>query len=705
MKTALGNKKHKMMKKTLLTIIALFVSFLTLEAQDYSRYNIFHEEAVKLMAQGQLLEAKTKLEAIKKTCKGAIPPDNDLDALILKCIVISPSTRYLQFDSHDMEEQCVAVTNNMGQFKVSSNSNWCHVSKKKTKNYIYVVCDDNLLPKDRLATITLSSEGKIVTITVVQLGGDVKLIVQPDAVSFPKESHAEELFVYTNAESWSVDSVPNWIETQVGTDTLTIVASANKMAMPRETKIYIVAGQKRIPVSVFQAGSDTLVSASPNDLVFPNEESSLSFVVTSNLTEWQVSTSNEWIEAWKDHDSVRVMVHQNFMVYSRHGQVKVSAGNRFINVKIHQRPYVSVQPKLKSELNDTVNANADEIHVSSFPDGIKVTVYNDDHTVSSVNFTPFDMPVDYMHYTLQAGFEKKEAFLNDKQQDIVFEPGLRFATFTWSPKAAIGVMSGFVGHRSWGAYSHFQVNTPFVSDFSAGKRWLSGYNITFGPVFQPKNFPYVGAYAGIGLGGYVAEPHIGLDYEAGLMGFYKNIVISMGFHTSRVNSSINTTSFMLGVGGYLKRYYDDELGYCSSDSRRWTSVNYVFRPKEKGMGLMVGDIGSGKTRAYVKGMYLQPQTSDSLSVKNLEAGLGVLFTPVNGLIDLCVGASAAFNLSGLEERFQGVGLEVGTVVNVWRIPLTVFLHEVDLFGERYLCVDFGIGFHIGKFGKTNCTYQ
>lgn len=693
------------MKRTLLTIIALFACFLMLKAQDYSRYNIFHEEAVNLMAQGKLLEAKTKLETIKKTCKGAIPPDNDLDALILKCIVITPSTRYLQFESQDSEEQCVAVTNNMGQFKASSNSDWCHVSKNKTKNYIYIACDDNLMPKDRLATITLNSEGKIVTISVVQLGGDVKLIVQPDVVNFPKESHSEKIFVYSNAETWNVDSLPNWIEAQRGTDTLTLVASANEKAMQRETTLFVVARERRMPVSVFQAGSDTLISVSCDELVFPNEENTQSFSVISNLAGWQVQSSDEWIEAWADHDTVRVMTHQNLSVFSRHGQVRVSAGKRSVDVLVHQRPYISERPILKSELDDTSNNDADAIHVASFPAGIKVTVFNDDHSVSSVNFTPFDMPIDYMHYTLQAGFEKKEAFLNDTQQDIVFEPGLRFATFTWSPTAAIGMMSGFVGSRSWGAYSHFQVNTPFVSDFVSGGRWLSGYNITFGPVFQPKKFPYVGAYVGVGMGGYVGEPHIGLDFEGGFMGFYKNFMISMGFHTSRLSSSVSTTSFMIGLGGYLKRYYDSELGYCASDSRRWTSVNYVFRPKENGKGFMVGDIGNRKVRVYFKGMYLQPEMSDSLSVKNLEAGLGVLFTPVNGLIDLCVGASAAVNLSGLEERFQGIGIELGTVLNVWRIPLTVFLHEVDLFGERHLCVDFGIGFHFGKFGKANSTYQ
>ena len=691
------------MKRILLLAVAVFVSFLTVEAQDYSRYNFFHDEAVKLMNQGKLVEAKGKLENIKKTCKGAIPPDNDLDLLILRCIVITPSVRYLQFESQNNEEQCVAVINNMGQFKASSNSDWCHVSKNKTKNYIYIVCDDNLIPKDRFATITLSSEGKTVTISVVQLGDNVKLVVQPDTVVFPKESSIGELLIYTNADSWGVDSVPNWIEVQMGTDTLALVASTNEKAMPREITFYVVAGERRVPVSVFQAGSDTLVSR--DDLVFPNEENTQSFVVTSNLADWRVQSSDEWIEAWVDHDTVRVMTHQNFSLFSRHGQVKVSAGNRFVDVQVHQRPYVSEQPILKSEINDIGNVNTDEIHVTSFPDDIKVTVYNDDHSISSVNFTPFSMPIDYMHYTLQVGFEKKEAFLNDKQQDIVFEPGLRFALLTWSPKAAVGMMSGFIGLRSWGAYSHFQANTPFVSGFTIGERWLAGYNLTFGPVFQPKKFPYVGAYAGVGMGCYVGEPRIGIDFEAGLMGFYKNIMISMGFHTSLMNSSVNTTSFMMGIGGYLKRYYDSELGYCASDSRRWTSVNYVFRPKEKGRGVMVGDIGNEQVRFYLKGMCLQPETSDSLSVKNLEAGLGVLFTPVNGLIDLCVGASTTFNLSGLEKKFQGIGVELGTILNVWRIPLTVFLHEADLFGERHLCVDFGIGFHIGKFGKANSTYQ
>jgi hypothetical protein len=121
---------------------------------------------------------------------------------------------------------------------------------------------------------------------------------------------------------------------------------------------------------------------------------------------------------------------------------------------------------------------------------------------------------------------------------------------------------------------------------------------------------------------------------------------------------------------------------------------------------MIGDLGKEKLRAYLKAMYLpDTQASDSLDIKNIEGGAGILITPVNGLIDVTLGVSATANLSGLEERFQGMGVELGAILNVWRFPITVMLHESDLLGDRHLYVDFGIGFHLGEFKKSKCSYQ
>lgn len=696
------------MKRIFLTIIAIFATFLSVEAQQGdSNYDMFRKEAVKLIAEGKLVEAKAKLEAIKIICSGAIPEDNDLDALIMKCIIISPNPQSLQFDSQNAKEQTIKVKINLGQFSANSNANWCR-AVKISKDEIRVRCDDNPMPKERKAIVSIRVEMKTVLVSVVQAGGEAVLVVDPDRVDFPNGSSSEALFVYTNAFSWSVDSVPDWLETRIESDSLRLFSSPNGLARSRAETIYVVAGGKSVPVEVFQAGSDTLITTNTNKLVFSEKGSKQSFAVGSNLSGWQVEASNDWIRTWIIQDSVRVMALPNQSLFSRQGTVRISAGTKYTDVAIHQRAFVPDKPKLIPEINETIDTIvADGIRVTSFPDGLKVTAYSDDHAVALVNRTPFIMPIDYLHYTLEVGFEPKEAIMNDNQPDIAFEPGFRFATFTWSPKAAIGVMSGFVSANSWGAYTHFQANTPLVKDYAASERWLAGYNLTFGPVYQPRKFPYVGAYAGVGLGCYVMEPHVGFDYEAGLMGFYKNAMLNMGFHTSRMSSTVQTTSFVIGIGGYLKRYYDPEqpeLGYCSSDSRRWVSVNYVFRPSEKGRGLMIGDLGQGKARAYLKGMYLQP-VQDSITGKYLEAGVGVMFTPA-GIIDLCAGASLTADL--LEQNsvwYHGVGVELGAVVNIWRFPITVFLHEADLMGERHLCVDFGLGFHLGKFGIANSTYK
>jgi hypothetical protein len=316
------------------------------------------------------------------------------------------------------------------------------------------------------------------------------------------------------------------------------------------------------------------------------------------------------------------------------------------------------------------------------------------------------MPVDYSHYSLKMGLERRELFTNEQQRNVQFKPGLRFATITWAPKASVGMMTGFVGSKSWGAYAHFNANTPIVKAFDSISSGLSGYNLTIGPVFRPNKFPYVGAYAGIGMGAYSGLPHFGLDYEAGVMGFYKNFMFTIGFHTSRLNAKVQHTSFALGLGGYLKRYYDPSLGYCASDSRRWVSLNYVCRPAVNGKGIMIGDLGKEKLRAYLKVLYLPvSHSSDSLKIKNIEGCAGILLTPVNGLIDVALGVSADANISGLNERFQGMGIELGAILNVWRFPITVMLHESDLFGDRHLYVDFGIGFHLGEFKKSKCSYQ
>ena len=689
-----------MKKSILLTVLVVLLCQLAVMAQNYDRYNYFHEEAVKLKNEGKLVEAKEKFKKIKVICKGGIPEDNDLDKMIRECTTISLSESNLQFEAYGSRAKSVTVKVNATSFKASSNAKWCKVGKKG--NVVSVSCENNEAPNPRNASVSVMADGKIVSFSVYQLGGQLEFEAIPDSVYFSKLGDTVEISIFTNAESWRVDTVPDWIEFQSNDSVLYLRSMQNDQTEAREATVFIVAADEWFPIFVSQAQSDTTITVNKEELVFPCTDAKGRLLVSSNFNNWQVLISDDWILASVNSDTVNVQVQQNESLFSRHGWVKIGSGNRFCKVLVHQYAFASEPPMLTSEIN-TDGESKGSISVKSIPSDLKVTII-DDGEESSVRYTPFDLPIDYGHYSLIMGLERREVFANERQPDVLFKPGLRFATVTWSPKAALGMMSGYVGVKSWGAFAHFQATTPFVTNYSNGDQ-LAGYNMTFGPVFRPNGFPYVGAYAGVGGGCYDMEPRFGLDYEAGVMGFYKHFMLTMGFHTTRISSSVKSTHFMLGIGGYLKQYYDAQMGYCASDSRRWVSLNYVFRPSENGKGFMIGDMGKDKLRVYFKALYMQTESADSLLIRNVEGGLGLVFTPVNGVIDMCIGASGTVNVMGLKDRFQGVGLELGTILNVWRFPLTVFLHESDVFGERHLCVDFGIGFHLGEFERSKCSYQ
>jgi hypothetical protein len=333
--------------------------------------------------------------------------------------------------------------------------------------------------------------------------------------------------------------------------------------------------------------------------------------------------------------------------------------------------------------------------VTSVPS--ELVVYVDD---SIKNITPFDLPVDYEHHSLLMGFERREYLFNDDQQDITFKPGLRFAALTLTAPKNIGLRTGFVAANGFGAYAHFQASMPLVKDFVTDMS-VNGYHFMVGPVYSP--IQYASIYAGIGAGIHQGPtsgglPKMGFDYEAGVMGFYKNVTVSLGFRNTRwgYNSKDRRTTLVFGVGGYLKRYYDSKFGYCVSDSRRWWSLNYMSRPATSGKGVMFGDMGKEKVRTYLKAMYAQPNDT----TKNLDASFGLIFTPVNGIIDFCLGAGAGVNF-GAQIMVPTLEMETGFILNIWRLPLTVMLHESDMLNNRHLYVDFGVGFHFGQFNRSS----
>lgn len=700
-----------MKKRIVLAIIATFLLCLVAPAQEkYERYYKMYNDAMALKNKGELDDAKTILLNIKKLLEqGGIPKGNDLDAQIAKCTTISftYSDGQMLFEPRGKQPKSVTVKTNSETFSVRSDTTWCKVSKKN--KYVTVRCEDNEKLFPRNARVFVSADGKTSYFDVTQKGDELELSLDPEEVEFSSKSETALVSVVTNAPSWSVIGLPDWVYYEKSDTKLVLKSAQNEIIRSREAKIFVEIDDEQFPLILRQAGADTILSVSKKELSFGASASKQSLALISNIENLKLDKEGEWIDVSCTSDSIMVQVQENDSAVSRKGLVTVGWGTKKCEVIVYQEAALLPTPKVNDGITEVDPEDKpikqDTITIKSWPSHLKVTVKDDNNEIKATEYTPFVLAVDNHDYYLTMGLESRKLQANRKQE-VFFRPGFRFAAFTWAPKAAIGMMSGFVGSGSWGGYGHFQASIPVVTDFDDVNRTLAGYNMTLGPVFCPQEFPYMGIYVGVGAGAYKCEPHYGFDFEAGVMGFYKNMTLTMGFHSSRVSSTVKSTEFMIGVGGYLKRYYDEDLGYCSSDSRRWLSLNYVFRPAENGKGLMIGDIGNGLTRPYVKVMFM---SSDSLEtvrrVKEFEGGAGLVFTPMSGIIDLCAGASVRINVEGKADPYQGVGAELGAIINVWRFPFTVFIHKSDVFGEPRLFVDFGIGFHLGGFLTAKSTYQ
>lgn len=675
----------------LLLIVSVSQSVLA-QANCYERTR---QKGIDLYNKGDYQAAAKNFEAAK-FC-GDLPDDNDLDSWLDKCVVnVKLSVKRLEFEALFNEEQTVEVTTKAKTFKVSKAPSWCTITQQGKMLIVY--CEDNVVVAPREAKITITAAGKTAVLEIYQAAAEVELDLKPESVDFSSQSETRKVAVRSNVKEWSIDTTPEWLTVERKGDTLLLTSEKNASSAYRESELKIMIAEELFPLPVRQMPGDTVLIINKKEVVLPETYSDEHVLVTCNMAGWQVEPSSDWIEVTKRNDSIVVSVVENQSAFSRHGIVRFTCGTRHCDLKVHQRPHITSFVMPESELKSVAALTSDKesIEVTSIPSDLVVYV---DDTCRMV--TPFTIPVDYEHHSIQMGFERLECLLNERQQNIVFKPGLRFATITFTAPKNIGLRTGFISANGFGAYSHFAASFPLVKEFDSENTRADGYHFMVGPVYSP--IQYAAAYAGIGFGIHEGPssqgiPNVGFAFEAGAMGMFKNVMISLGFRNTRwgLNDNDHRTTFVLGVGGYLKRYYDPKLGYCASDSRRWWSLNYVTRPATRGNGLMFGDIGKGKARAYLKAMYAQPDES----LKNVDASFGILFTPVNGIIDFCIGAGAGLKI-GEEKPQATMEAEAGVILNIWRFPLTVMLHESDLLNDRHMYVDFGIGFHLGEFNRSS----
>ena len=685
-----------------LFLFVLFTSTcLNLSAQCYEATR---KKGIDQYNKGEYQAASRFFEAAKYCAD--LPKNNDLNSWLDKCVItVKLSDHSLVFDSELNDDQVVEVITKAKSFKVTDPPSW--VTIVQDGKSLIVSCEDNEVVASREAEVIVTAAGKTAVLKIYQAAADVLVDVDPNVLAFSSKADTAYVRVFSNITEWEIESVPSWLAAERRNDYVMIACFDSPLPDVREADVLINVSEESYPIHVSQLPGDTILRAGKKEIIFNNGYSSENFYVTCNMPQWNASTTDSWLEVERRNDSVKVFATENPSVFSRHGTVRVNCGTHHGEVLVHQRPHVSTLVMPESELKESADVAAESVSVTSYPS--ELVVYIDD---SIRKTTPFEYFIDYEHHSMTVGFESRDFLFNEKQKDIVFEPGLRFAAVTFDK---LGLQSGYINAKGLGAYSHFATTRPMVEEFVSDSPKADGYHFLVGPVYSP--IKYAAVYAGIGVGiheGPVVKnvPKFGLDYEFGVMGMFKNAMVSMGYRISDYSTPGNKAkdnTFIFGLGGYLKRYYDTRFEegkrFCTSDSRRWWSINYMSRPVTGSKGAMISDIGKGKVRTYFKGMYAQPADT----VRNIDASFGFLFTPVDGLIDFCIGAGAGTSIDK-KPNLVTVEAEAGFVVNIWRIPLTVMLHEANLvkvYGKEYLnpaphlYVDFGIGIHLGEFNRSS----
>ena len=652
---------------------------------------------------------------------------------------------------------------------------------------------DIIAGETKTMNVPLLSFDDVVFDTTNFIVAEITLRFSKDEVVLPSSHSTDSVFVTSNNKNWNFMDTPSWISMFKSNNLLYITCLENLAHEPREADVVVYSGDVTKNLHILQGAGEAVLRSEASDIVFESSADSVTRRVETNVINWTITTSEDWIRAYEKDDNLVVICDANPLPVSRYGSVRVHAFDKDVTFAVSQKAHstnininkygINVKAKggtvrvptgiegeewsCESDLEWLQVSRDDSYVVVELPENlyeerrgsflletatktyrIDVTQegsYRDKQMVvidtkptwspiyvdgKRLGRSPVKVSIDDSVHVVGHGAEDRFCLLNKQNSNILFNTGLRFIAVTLSSET-VGVSSGFIGGKRWGGYNHFQINIDNW-DFKPESEKGPLYVMTLGPTFEI--MPWMAAYAGVGLavsndtlrhmhfdGEDPFDIHrptpkeitFGLEVEAGLMFYYRHLFATVGFQLNRIGSDKQKFDYTVGLGAYFNRYYDAKRGYCATRSRERWSLNYVFNPVRGGHGIMFSDVGHHNLRWYFKTMvesvdywYKDEETPGAEPEKKNEIApgqtLGFVFNLMPVYIDFMIGGGyqGSFKNSSFEPK--GAEAEVGFVMNIWRIPLTVMMRccEVEK-DSRYLTVDFGVGFSFGNYLLKN----
>ena len=575
------------------------------------------------------------------------------------------------------------------------------ISLYKRNNILYVTCHENLVHQSREADLVVFTGDIQKTLHVYQDVGKTVLKSKGNKVIFGAGRDSTTRQVETNVVDWNITTSEPWIKAYELGDTLVIVCEENTLPVSRQGSVDVRAFDQEIKFDVSQKSRVTNIDVPSTDIAVGHDGGVTT--IPTGLTDgaWTCRTDDKWMKVACSGSDVSLECQAN-KDERRHGSFVIDTDTKKYKINVVQ-----------SGPNEIDNV----VVIDSKPSWSRVSIDGKKKVR-----TPLHMAIDDSLHTVSLGRENRSYMFNDQLRTISFNTGLRYIQATVT-SGAVGLRSGFIGSKHWGGYTHFQMNVDNW-DINKDSKNQPLYMVSFGPSYEI--LPWMSAYAGLGLAmtndsisTQKQDIHVGIELETGLMFYYRNIFASLGIQTTPTLEGHKDVGFSAGLGMYFNRYYDKKKGYCSTQSRNWWSLSYMYNAARKGHGVMFGDIGKGSVRGYIKVMLEQPEklsktdytdengniigSSYEAVYRNYKVpglSLGVVFDAIPGSIDLLAGAGYMSGFDGSKLMEHNFELDWGLVMNIWRFPLTVLMRYGDIGKDSaFLTVDFGIGFSFGEFSK------
>jgi hypothetical protein len=182
----------------------------------------------------------------------------------------------------------------------------------------------------------------------------ISLKVSKSNLTFFASGGSETITVMTEADTYSIKSIPSWCNVRQEKNSFTVSCSKNTENTTRNGNFEVTAGNKTERISISQSGKITLATSQMNVLFIASQKTPVIIDVKTNGTDYEVTDLPDWCWVGKKASTWFTLVPQtNISNVARKGYIKVSSGDEIVRIEISQEGRVNEITNFKNQKSNS----------------------------------------------------------------------------------------------------------------------------------------------------------------------------------------------------------------------------------------------------------------------------------------------------------------------------------------------------------------